>query len=203
MITRRHLLRGSAATLIVPLVCMGASAQEPAHATILFDAFGAPSNLKRGWGYSVFVEHGSRRILFDTGGKSAAFAENVSALGVDLKRLDFVVLTHRHNDHTASINHVLRQNPAADCTYQGAVRIRRRPLRLRLSPGARVDGGIRSRREASKPESPQTAISGLGRYPGTTGRRHFYSALVEAPQVFAPSCHKIGRRIAASVLRLA
>jgi hypothetical protein len=42
-------LRGSAATLIVPLVCMGASAQEPARATILFDAFGEPSNLKRGW----------------------------------------------------------------------------------------------------------------------------------------------------------
>ena len=112
MITRRHLLRGSAATLIVPLVCMGASAQEPARATILFDAFGEPSNLKRGWGYSVFIEHGSRRILFDTGGKSAEFAENVSALGVDLKRLDFVVLTHRHNDHTAGLNHVLRQNSA-------------------------------------------------------------------------------------------
>ena len=30
----------------------------------------------------------------------------------DLKRLDFVILTHRHNDHTAGLNHVLRQNSA-------------------------------------------------------------------------------------------
>jgi 7,8-dihydropterin-6-yl-methyl-4-(beta-D-ribofuranosyl)aminobenzene 5'-phosphate synthase len=77
----------------------------------LFDAFGQPSNLKRGWGYSIFIEHGGRRILFDTGGKSAAFAENVSALKVDLKKLDFVVVSHRHNDHTAGLNHVLRENP--------------------------------------------------------------------------------------------
>jgi 7,8-dihydropterin-6-yl-methyl-4-(beta-D-ribofuranosyl)aminobenzene 5'-phosphate synthase len=112
MITRRHLMRGSGATLLAPLVLTGAGAQEPARATVLFDAFGEPSNLKRGWGYSVFIEHAGRRILFDTGGTSAGFAENVSALKVDLKRLDFVVITHRHNDHTAGLNQVLRENPA-------------------------------------------------------------------------------------------
>jgi 7,8-dihydropterin-6-yl-methyl-4-(beta-D-ribofuranosyl)aminobenzene 5'-phosphate synthase len=71
---------------------------EPARVTILFDAFGKPSNLKRGWGHSVLVEYGGRRVLFDTGGKSAEFAFNVSSLAVDLKKLDFVVLSHRHND---------------------------------------------------------------------------------------------------------
>ena len=111
MITRRHLVRGSAAALFAPLVFTGAGAQEPARATVLFDAFGKPSNLKRGWGYSIFIEHGGRRILFDTGGKSAAFVENVSALKVDLKRLDCVVVSHRHNDHTAGLNHVLQENP--------------------------------------------------------------------------------------------
>jgi hypothetical protein len=47
MITRRHILRGSAATLLAPLVLTSAGAQEPARATVLFDAFGEPSNLKR------------------------------------------------------------------------------------------------------------------------------------------------------------
>src|SRR5215471_19863280 len=111
MITRRRLLHGSDATLLAPLVLTGAGAQEPARATVLFDAFGNPSNLARGWGYSVFIEHGGRRILFDTGGKSADFANNASALGVDLKRLDFVTITHRHDDHTAGLGHVLRENP--------------------------------------------------------------------------------------------
>jgi 7,8-dihydropterin-6-yl-methyl-4-(beta-D-ribofuranosyl)aminobenzene 5'-phosphate synthase len=112
MVTRRNLLAASAATLVAPFVIRRACAQEPTRATVLFDAFGKPSNLARGWGYSVFIEHGGRRILFDTGGKSADFANNASALGVDLKRLDFVTITHRHNDHTAGLGHVLRENPA-------------------------------------------------------------------------------------------
>ena len=65
-----------------------------------------------GWGYSAFIEHGGRRILFDTGGNTKDFAANATALGVDLKKLDFVALSHRHNDHTAGLNHVLRENPA-------------------------------------------------------------------------------------------
>jgi 7,8-dihydropterin-6-yl-methyl-4-(beta-D-ribofuranosyl)aminobenzene 5'-phosphate synthase len=111
MLTRRHLLSGSAAAIAVPLVFGRTFAQEPARVTILFDAFGKPSNLKRGWGYSALVEYGGRRVLFDTGGKSAEFAFNVSSLAVDLKKLDFVVLSHRHNDHTAGLNLVLQENP--------------------------------------------------------------------------------------------
>src|SRR6266853_829993 len=33
------------------------------------------------------------------------------AFGVDLARLDFVVLTHRHGDHTSGLHHVLKVNP--------------------------------------------------------------------------------------------
>ena len=112
MIGRRHLLAGSAATLAVPLVLGATFAQSAAaRVTILADAFGKSSALKRGWGYSCLVEYAGRRILFDTGSKGADFVHNVSALGVDLKKLDFVVLSHRHNDHTAGLNHVLRENP--------------------------------------------------------------------------------------------
>jgi 7,8-dihydropterin-6-yl-methyl-4-(beta-D-ribofuranosyl)aminobenzene 5'-phosphate synthase len=113
MMTRRHLLQGAAATAIAPHLFKGAHAQESAtRLTILFDAFGRPSSLKRGWGYSALVEYGGQRVLFDTGGRAAEFAHNVSALGVDLKRLDFVVLSHRHNDHTAGLNQVLAENPS-------------------------------------------------------------------------------------------
>jgi 7,8-dihydropterin-6-yl-methyl-4-(beta-D-ribofuranosyl)aminobenzene 5'-phosphate synthase len=112
MITRRHLLAASAATLVAPLTVRTASAQtQAARVTILFDAFGRPSDLRRGWGYAALVEYGGRRILFDTGSNGANFEHNVKTLGIDLKKLDFVVLTHRHNDHTAGLNHVLRENP--------------------------------------------------------------------------------------------
>src|SRR5205085_2796928 len=93
------------------LVSLGAAAQEPARVTILYDAFGKPSELKRGWGYSALVEYGGRRVLFDTGGDAQEFAYNVRALGVDLSKLDFVVLTHRHGDHTSGLSAVLAANP--------------------------------------------------------------------------------------------
>jgi 7,8-dihydropterin-6-yl-methyl-4-(beta-D-ribofuranosyl)aminobenzene 5'-phosphate synthase len=85
--------------------------ESPARVTILYDAFGKPSALKRGWGYSAFVEYGGRRILFDTGANLDDFAFNVKALDIDLTRLDFVVLTHRHGDHTSGLHHVLKVNP--------------------------------------------------------------------------------------------
>jgi hypothetical protein len=84
MVTRRHLLLGSAAaSLFSAFAVTSSSAQTPAaRVTILFDAFGKPSNLKRGWGYSALIEYGGRRILFDTGGKGADFAYNANALGM-------------------------------------------------------------------------------------------------------------------------
>ena len=88
------------------------SAQEPpARVTILYDAFGKPSTLKRGWGYSALVEYGGKRVLFDTGGDTDDFAYNVKTLSIDLTRLDFVILTHRHGDHTSGLSYVLSLNP--------------------------------------------------------------------------------------------
>jgi 7,8-dihydropterin-6-yl-methyl-4-(beta-D-ribofuranosyl)aminobenzene 5'-phosphate synthase len=83
----------------------------PARVTILYDAFGKSSELKHGWGYAALIEYGGKRILFDTGGRVDDFAHNTKALGVDLTRLDFVVLSHRHGDHTSGLNHVLKLNP--------------------------------------------------------------------------------------------
>src|SRR3954453_6566164 len=105
MVTRRHLLAGAA--VLAPFAIGGACAQQPARVTILFDAFGKPSDLKRGWGYSSLIEYGGRRILFDTGASSAGFEHNVKSLGVGLKKLDFVVISHRHNDHTAGLHYAL------------------------------------------------------------------------------------------------
>lgn len=87
------------------------AAERPARVTIIYDAFGKPSDLERGWGYSALIEYGGKRILFDTGGQYGVFAENVRKLKIDLKSLDFVVLSHRHGDHTSGLAYVLQQNP--------------------------------------------------------------------------------------------
>jgi len=93
-------------------VCVGA---EPSHAqdrvTILYDAFGESKDLTKDWGYSALVEHEGKRILFDTGNNAATFEHNVKALGVDLRKLDFVVISHRHTDHASGLRYVLSVNP--------------------------------------------------------------------------------------------
>jgi len=86
-------------------------AESISRVTIIVDAFGKSSALKMDWGFSAQVEHGGKRILFDTGNNAEMFAHNARALGIDLTRLDFVVISHRHGDHTDGLRHLLKINP--------------------------------------------------------------------------------------------
>jgi 7,8-dihydropterin-6-yl-methyl-4-(beta-D-ribofuranosyl)aminobenzene 5'-phosphate synthase len=90
----------------------GISAAEPAgQITILYDAFGTDAAMKKDWGFSALVEISGKRILFDTGNDADIFEGNIKAKNIDLTSIDFVVLSHRHSDHMAGLNHVLRVNP--------------------------------------------------------------------------------------------
>jgi 7,8-dihydropterin-6-yl-methyl-4-(beta-D-ribofuranosyl)aminobenzene 5'-phosphate synthase len=83
-----------------------------AQITVLYDAFGKTSTMKKDWGFSALIEYGGKRVLFDTGNNADIFAHNVAAKGIDLTQLDFAVVSHRHGDHTSGLNHLLKINPA-------------------------------------------------------------------------------------------
>lgn len=87
------------------------TAAPPPRITVLYDAFGKDSAMTKDWGYSALVEINGKRILFDTGDDAAVLAKNVKAKGVDLTKLDFVVLSHRHSDHVSGLSYVLSVNP--------------------------------------------------------------------------------------------
>ena len=87
------------------------AAAEAPRVTVLYDAFGKDATMTKDWGYAALVEINGKRILFDTGNDPAIFAKNVKAKGVDLTKLDFVVLSHRHTDHVSGASYLLSANP--------------------------------------------------------------------------------------------
>jgi 7,8-dihydropterin-6-yl-methyl-4-(beta-D-ribofuranosyl)aminobenzene 5'-phosphate synthase len=85
---------------------------DKAQITLLYDAFGKTSTMTKDWGFAAFIEYGGKRILFDTGNNAEIFAHNVKAKGVDLTKLDFAIVSHRHGDHTSGLNYLMTVNPS-------------------------------------------------------------------------------------------
>jgi 7,8-dihydropterin-6-yl-methyl-4-(beta-D-ribofuranosyl)aminobenzene 5'-phosphate synthase len=108
-----------AASTVVLAACAGTtsppSAMGPdtskAQITVLYDAFGKVSAMQKDWGYAALIEYGGKRILFDTGNNGDILANNVKAKGIDLSKLDFVVMSHRHGDHMGGLAYLLSVNP--------------------------------------------------------------------------------------------
>jgi 7,8-dihydropterin-6-yl-methyl-4-(beta-D-ribofuranosyl)aminobenzene 5'-phosphate synthase len=108
----------SAAFLL--LICCPATLSAPPMAsvapakgqiTILYDAFGKSTATRKDWGYAVLVEYAGKRILFDTGNNPDVLAYNARAKSIDLSKLDFVVMSHRHGDHMGGLTYLLKVNP--------------------------------------------------------------------------------------------
>jgi 7,8-dihydropterin-6-yl-methyl-4-(beta-D-ribofuranosyl)aminobenzene 5'-phosphate synthase len=58
-------------------------------------------------GASYYIEDNGTRILFDTG-YSDIFLKNAAKLNIDLRDLDYIVLSHGHNDHTWGLKHYIQ-----------------------------------------------------------------------------------------------
>ena len=60
------------------------------------------------WGLSIFIETNDIRVLLDTG-KGFSAVHNADTLGIDLGKIDRIVLSHGHSDHTGGLREVLRR----------------------------------------------------------------------------------------------
>lgn len=63
-------------------------------------------------GLSLYIETCGLRLLFDTGA-TGGFAENARQMGVDLSKVDALILSHGHYDHGGGIETFLRCNSTA------------------------------------------------------------------------------------------
>jgi len=76
--------------------------------TLIEDTIGEHKGLLYEHGLSFFVENDNCRMLFDVG-QSAAFLSNARQLKIDLNRLDYVVLSHGHYDHSGGFKALVEQ----------------------------------------------------------------------------------------------
>lgn len=84
--------------------------QTPLKFTILYDNYLHKEGTKPDWGFSCLIEGAEKTILFDTGTNPEILMHNVEQLEVDLEKVEQIVISHVHYDHTGGLNAVLEKN---------------------------------------------------------------------------------------------
>jgi 7,8-dihydropterin-6-yl-methyl-4-(beta-D-ribofuranosyl)aminobenzene 5'-phosphate synthase len=120
--------------------------------TILTNNYAKGAGLRGEHGFAVHLrregtdETGTtpRRVLFDTGQTGEVLAHNAAAVGIDLKEIDALVLSHGHYDHTGGLDAIIQAragpNPLPVYAHPAAF-----DVKLRLQPRRRDIGSPFSR----------------------------------------------------------
>jgi 7,8-dihydropterin-6-yl-methyl-4-(beta-D-ribofuranosyl)aminobenzene 5'-phosphate synthase len=124
--------------------------------TIVYDNYAHDPRLQTAWGFAALVERGNHTLLFDTGGDGPTLLGNLAILDIDLQRIEAVVLSHSHGDHTAGLPDLLRTGirpivyvPASfPSSFKDSVRRQTELVEvsepLEVLPGLHVTGEIHS-----------------------------------------------------------
>lgn len=75
--------------------------------TTLVENTVSKSELLAEHGLSLLLETDDETILFDTG-QSCVFVHNAEKMGIDLSKVDKIVLSHGHHDHTGGLTNALK-----------------------------------------------------------------------------------------------
>jgi 7,8-dihydropterin-6-yl-methyl-4-(beta-D-ribofuranosyl)aminobenzene 5'-phosphate synthase len=84
---------------------------QPLRFTVLYDNYLHRPGTKSDWGFSCFIEGMEKIILFDTGSRPEILMSNADFLKVDMKKVDIIVISHNHGDHTGGLSAILERNP--------------------------------------------------------------------------------------------
>lgn len=106
----------TSSTLFTPTVSLGIEEEtvepvtptpDPLTVTIVYDNIAFDDRLKTDWGFSALVEYQGQNLLFDTGGDGPTLIENMLVLGIDPGKIDYIILSHPHGDHTGGLDALL------------------------------------------------------------------------------------------------
>jgi 7,8-dihydropterin-6-yl-methyl-4-(beta-D-ribofuranosyl)aminobenzene 5'-phosphate synthase len=115
--------------------------------TTLVENTASGADLLAEHGLSFWIEYGDNRILFDTG-QSNILIKNAKVLGIDLAKIDAIVISHGHYDHTGGLSDVLEIAAKA---------------KIYLHPGAtepKFSKNVSGAKSIGMPDSAKEAIQG-------------------------------------------
>ncbi|RLD15157.1 MAG: hypothetical protein DRI28_01450 [Caldiserica bacterium] len=58
------------------------------------------------WGLSIYIERNDFKLLFDTGDNPEVLIKNAEKLDIDLSKIDTLVFSHNHYDHTGGFPYI-------------------------------------------------------------------------------------------------
>lgn len=76
--------------------------------TLIENKYGENDNLHTEHGLSVYIEVDGKNILFDTG-QSGNFIDNAKSLDINLKNLNYVIISHGHYDHSGGLERLIKE----------------------------------------------------------------------------------------------
>ncbi len=84
-------------------LCFPQMAETDIQVTILYDNYVHAAGTQADWGFACLIEGTEKTILFDTGTQPAIFQHNLETLKIDVHKVDQVVISHEHGDHTGGL----------------------------------------------------------------------------------------------------
>jgi metal-dependent hydrolase (beta-lactamase superfamily II) len=81
--------------------------------TVLAENMAGDASVLGEWGLAYLIETGGHRILFDTG-LGQILSRNAQALEVDLGKIETIVISHGHSDHTGGLDKTLTMSGPVD-----------------------------------------------------------------------------------------
>ena len=78
--------------------------------TVVYDNNPYKQGLETSWGFSALITGFEKTILFDSG-RDRSLLSNMEKLAIDPNKINIVVLSHIHPDHTGGLGSLLEKNP--------------------------------------------------------------------------------------------
>ncbi len=76
--------------------------------TVLVDNYITKRNFIAEHGFSLLIETNGKKILFDTG-QGYALKNNLDVLGINVRNIRYIILSHGHDDHTGGLKFFIEE----------------------------------------------------------------------------------------------